>query len=150
VSHIHIRPALTSEKEALEALQLRASLNNPGDREAMLAHPEAIELPFVQLAASCVFVAECDGDCAGFAVVLPRPDGQSELDGLFVDPPFWRRGIGRSLVEYSAAFARRKGASVLHVIGNPHAEDFYRACGFHFLQTVETPFGVGLRFSLAL
>ena len=134
----------------LEALQWRASLNNPGDREALLAHPEAVELPLKQLAVGCVFIAEWEEQCAGFSVVLSRPDGQSELDGLFVEPALWRCGIGRSLVEHSAAVARQRGSSALLVIGNPHAESFYRACGFQYLNDVETLFGTGLRFRLAL
>lgn len=36
-----IRLALPSEQRALEALQARASLNNPGDREALLDSPPA-------------------------------------------------------------------------------------------------------------
>lgn len=40
---IQIRLALPSEQRALEALQMRASLSNPGDRDALLANPDAIE-----------------------------------------------------------------------------------------------------------
>jgi hypothetical protein len=39
---IVIRTALIGEKQQLEALQWRASLNNPGDRAALLANPDAI------------------------------------------------------------------------------------------------------------
>jgi hypothetical protein len=37
-----IRPAVVSEQKLLEALQLRASLMNAGDREAILAHPGSL------------------------------------------------------------------------------------------------------------
>ena len=40
-----VRRAIASEREALEALQRRASLENRGDRDALLANPDAIELP---------------------------------------------------------------------------------------------------------
>ena len=40
-----IRPALIGERAALEALQWRASLANPGDRDHLLANPDAIVLP---------------------------------------------------------------------------------------------------------
>jgi N-acetylglutamate synthase-like GNAT family acetyltransferase len=139
-----IRPALLSERKALEALQWRASLNNAGDREALLAHPDAIHLPLEQIAAGGVFVAERDGVMAGFSALLPRADGQTELDGLFVEPGMWRGGIGRSLVEHSASVARLRGSSALHVVGNPHAEAFYTACGFQMMGTIEMAFGPGL------
>lgn len=141
-----IRPAVMSERQALESLQRRASLNNPGDRDALLANPDAIELPPSQIAAGHVFVAERDGAIVGFAAVLRREDSDADLDGLFVEPDVWSQGIGRALVEYCVTFARSEGAAVLHVVGNPHAEGFYRACGFESLGTVETRFGAGLSF----
>jgi GNAT superfamily N-acetyltransferase len=76
-------------------LQLRASITNAGDRDALLAHPDPIELSLAQIAASGVFVAEWSGKIVGFAAVKPRPDGDSELDALFVDPNMRRYGIGR-------------------------------------------------------
>ncbi len=123
-----VRPAVDAEREQLEALQRRASLNNPGDRQALLAHPDAIELPLEQIRAGGVYVAEVAGSILGFAAILPREDGDSELDALFVEPDVWRRGIGRELVERCAAAARAAGAESLHVVGNPHAEGFYFYC----------------------
>lgn len=145
-----IRQARVSEREILEALQRRASLNNPGDREALLAHPDAIELPSEQLAAACVFVAERDGALVGFAAVVPREDGGAELDALFVEPREWNRGIGRSLVDHCTAVSRARGASFLHVIGNPHAKGFYIACGFELIGTADTRFGPGLSLRRSL
>ena len=138
-----IRLARVDEQTALESLQRRASLNNPGDREALLANPDAIAVPIEQLAAGCVFVAERAGVVAGFAAVLPRPDGGAELDALFVEPYLWKQGIGRRLVEHVADVARGRSATFLHVIGNPHAERFYLSCGFHMTGTVDTQFGPG-------
>ena len=139
-----IRRARPGEQRTLESLQWRASLNNPGDREALLANPDAIALPIEQITNGCVYVAECQGAIAGFAAVVARPDGGAELDALFVQPHLWRRGIGRRLVDHVSAVARVSAAGFLHVIGNPHAEDFYVSCGFRVTGTVDTRFGVGL------
>src|SRR5215471_8204955 len=100
-----IRPAVTSEQRELEELQLRASLTNAGDRDALLAHPEAIELPLAQIVAGRVFVAEWNGTIVGFAAVEARRDGESELDALFVEPSMRRRGIARLLVEHCVGVA---------------------------------------------
>lgn len=139
-----VRTARVDELESLEALQLRASLANPGDREAILAHPDAIAVPLTQLVAEQVFVAERDGSLLGFSAVLDRDDGQTELDGLFVEPTEWRTGAGRLLVERAAEYARAHSSQWLHVIGNPHAEGFYEACGFVTYGSYETEFGPGL------
>jgi GNAT superfamily N-acetyltransferase len=141
---VSIRPARPDDQTMLESLQWRASLNNPGDREALLANPDAIALPLEQIEAGGVFVAECDGCVAGFAAVLPRPDGGAELDALFVEPHLWKHGIGRRLVDHIADVARVRAASFLHVIGNPHAEGFYLSCGFSATGTADTRFGAGL------
>jgi GNAT superfamily N-acetyltransferase len=143
-SGIIIRTATVAEQKGLEALQLRASLTNDGDREALLANPDAIKIPLEQLAAGRVFVSEMNGAIAGFFAIEPRVDGETELDALFVEPNTRRRGIGRLLVEYCAEVARKQGSRVLHVTGNPHAEDFYLACGFKQIGTIQTRFGVGL------
>jgi N-acetylglutamate synthase-like GNAT family acetyltransferase len=150
MENILIRPAANSEQKQLEALQLRASLNNAGDRDALLAHPDAIQLPLAQIAAGGVFVAESNGAIVGFATIEPRPDGQSELDALFVDPDMQRHGIGRSLVARCAEIAKSRSCTSLYVIGNPHAEKFYRVCGFEQIATTETRFGPGLVMRLPL
>jgi GNAT superfamily N-acetyltransferase len=142
--HVSIRAARPDDHTMLESLQWRASLSNAGDRDALLANPDAIALPIEQIAAGCVFVAERDGVVAGFAAVVPRPDGGAELDALFVEPRLWKHGIGRRLVDQIADVARMRAASFLHVIGNPHAEGFYVACGFRVTGTIDTRFGAGL------
>ncbi len=145
-----IRTAIPAEREALEALQRRASLANEGDREALERHPDAIDLPAQQIAAGGVFVAEDGGSLVGFSAILPREDGDTELDALFVEPGIQRRGVGRLLVEHCAKAARVAGSSALHVVGNPHAKQFYLACGFDIVGTFQTRFGPGLLLRKAL
>ncbi len=147
---MNIRTAIPAEREALEALQRRASLANEGDREALERHPDAIDLPVQQIAAGGVFVAEDSGTLVGFSAILPREDGDTELDALFVEPGIQRRGVGRLLVEHCAKAARLAGSSALHVVGNPHAKQFYLACGFDIVGTFQTRFGPGLLLRKAL
>jgi GNAT superfamily N-acetyltransferase len=141
---VTIRPALLAERTALEALQWRASLVWEEYREALLAHPDAIELPDAQIHYGRTVVAMLKDKIAGFAVVLPREDGDAELDGLFVEPDLWRHGIGRRLVREAEIMALRGGAQYLYVIGNPRAERFYLACSFVQTGAQETRFGPGL------
>ena len=145
-----IRHAEPVEREVLEGLQRRASLANAGDREALLANPEAIHLPLEQLEARQVFVAQRGASIAGFAAVLPRAHGDVELDGLFVDPDLWKTGVGKALVSHCVSYAREHGARALHVVANPHAERFYNACGFAFAGTAETQFGPALLMKRAV
>ena len=143
-AQITIRLAVASERESLEALQWRASLNNPGDRAALLANPDAIELPRGQIERGGVFVAEVAGSLKGWAAILPRNDGDVELDALFVEPEVWGSRIGSALVERCVVEARASGATSIRVVGNPHAAGFYRKCGFEILGEMQTRFGTGL------
>lgn len=150
VGRVKIRTAVVAERRQLEALQWRASLGNEGDRDALLRHPDAIDLPAGQIAAGGVFVLEENGGIVGFSAILPREDGDTELDALFVEPNDQRRGFGRRLIEHSADAARAAGSKGLHVIGNEHAKAFYLSCGFEILGPFETRFGAGLLMRKAL
>ena len=142
---LSVRTARAREKDLLEELQRRASLMWEEYREALLAHPDAIELPVDQLNANRVFVAERDGKIVGFGAIVLRDDGDSELDALFVEPEVWMGGIGRRLVVEAERRAVNEGSRQLLVTGNPRAEGFYLACGFVQVGEQSTQFGVGLR-----
>ncbi len=149
-SRIALRTARPDERLALEELQRRASLEWDDYREALLAHPEAIELPLAQIEAGQVTVAEANGRVLGFSVVLPREDGDAELDGLFVEPKGWGQGVGRGLVEHGAKQARGAGAKALHVIASPRAEGFYARCGFQRTGETPTRFGPAILMRMPL
>jgi GNAT superfamily N-acetyltransferase len=146
---ISIRPANVAEQKTLEALQWRASLMWEEYRDALIAHPDAIELPIDQIRDGRAVVAEISNKIVGFAVVLPRTDGEADLDGLFVEPNSWRSGIGRRLVNAAETLAAAGGAGFLYVVGNPRAAGFYNTCGFALVGEERTRFGVGLRMRKA-
>ena len=143
---MRLRLARIEELGELEELQRRASLALDEYREALLAHPDAIALPAEQIERGEVVVAELGGRVAGFAVVLDQ-NGMAELDGLFVEPELWRRGIGSALVEDAVHNARSRGVSLMTVVANPGAREFYERCGFTVEATAETRFGPALRMS---
>lgn len=116
----------------------------------MLAHPDAIDLPAQQIADGYVYVAEKNGELAGFSAIVPRDDGDFDLDGMFVEPILWKQGIGRRLVDTAALRAAAEGATALHVIGNPRARGFYLSCAFELVGESQTRFGIGLTMRRAL
>ena len=90
-------------------------------------------------------MAEGVDGVAGFAVIVIDQD-KAELDGLFVEPELWRRGVGTALVEIAAHKAREAGLS-LTVVAAPAARGFYERCGFSVEGDAETRFGPALRMS---
>ena len=81
----------------------------------------------------------------GFAAVLPRTDGNAELDALFVEPTLWKRGVGRLLVDHCGDLARQRASRILHVVGDPHGEGSMSPCGFQTAGAIETRFGRAFR-----
>ena len=142
ISGLSIRFAKIEERDALEALQWRASLVWEEYRDALLAHPDAIELPAEQIVEGRTIVAELEARIVGFTVVLPREDGGAELDGLFVEPSVWRMGIGTRLIADAEILAAAGGAKFLHVVANPLAEGFYHSRGFVPTGEESTRFGI--------
>jgi GNAT superfamily N-acetyltransferase len=79
-----------------------------------------------------------DGQVGGFiTLVEARPDdggtGVGELEGIYLHPSLFDRGLGRRLMELALERLRVAGhtEAVLWVIdGNQHAERFYRAAGW--------------------
>lgn len=126
-------------------MQHRSSRALPEYRDQLDANPEAVHLPLEQIERGQVVVAEGVDGVAGFAVILIDEDS-AELDGLFVEPELWRRGVGRMLVELAAHEARLAGLS-LTVVAAPAARDFYEKCGFSVEGDAETRFGPALRMS---
>ena len=143
---MRIRLAQASERELLEDLQRRASLALGTHNTELEANPDAIHLPAKQIALGEVLVAELDGEIAGFAVVLDQ-DGRAELDGLFVEPSNWRQGIGTALVDAAVHLARDRGLSLMTVVANPAAREFYERCGFSVEGEAQTRFGPALSMS---
>lgn len=144
-----IRPAVPSDLPAVSAVFRRASLSNAGDRAALLAHPEHLVFRPEGLNDGRTHVAEQDGSVVGFATWIDA-DGVAELDDLFVDPDWRRRGIAAALVKCIAEVMRARGVERLEVIANPHAIGFYTAVGFTTCGVASTEFGEAPRMMLTI
>lgn len=141
-----LRAGQVGERQALEDLQRRALLACAEIRPLLLAHPDMIALPRAHLAGGHVRVAEADGVVLGFGVLLPRQTGL-ELEGLFVAPACWRRGVGRALV--AAALAELASGGRLEAVARRDVEGFYEKLGFVRQGVVTTAFGPARRMVLS-
>jgi GNAT superfamily N-acetyltransferase len=144
-----IRLGTPADLAAASSVYRRASLSNAGDRDNLLAHPEYLILGPEGLAGGRTHVAEQDGSVVGFAT-WAETASSIELEDLFVDPGYRRRGIATALVGRIAEVVRARGAKCLEVTANPHALGFYRAVGFADCGVAETDFGAAPRMILVL
>jgi GNAT superfamily N-acetyltransferase len=145
-----LRDATSNDLPRLQEVFRRSSLSNEGDRAALLDHPEALIFPPASLSNGRVRVAIMQGDLiVGFATTVAKV-GFLELDDLFTDPDWKRRGVATTLVDDVVAFATTIGIARISVIANPHAAPFYQHAGFVAEGTVSTDFGEALRMHLTV
>ena len=149
MSALTIRDAGPGDMTALRDVFRRSSLSNDNDRGKLLAHPDFLELSERGVNDGRTRVADADGRVIGFATWLGTGD-VTEIEDLFVDPDWMRRGVGRALVQDLISLAHRRGVRRVEVTGNPHASDFYERVGFTHDHEVETLLGPGLRMHLDL
>ena len=132
MSALEIRLARADDREKLIELQRRASLAGNDDkvRHLLRERPELIDLAAEMIAGNQVFVAHRGGHLVGFATIVTHEGDDAELEGLFVEPAEWRKGVGTLLVRAILREATAWGANRLHVTANAEAVPFYRAQGF--------------------
>lgn len=146
-----IRTALPADLGDLQRVYRAASLSNPGDAPHLLAHPEHLVFTGDAIAAGRTRLAQPGPGSVtvvGFATAVPSSDDELELDDLFVDPAYQRRGVARALIADVVASARAAGYRRLAVTANPHASAFYAAVGFVGVDAVATALGEGRRMHL--
>jgi len=149
MSTFSVRDAVAGDEPALARIFRAASLSNAGDRDALLAHPEALTLPHDVLACGRTRVAtSADGTVVGFARTRPTDRGVLELEDLFVDPDAMGRGVARQLILRIVIEAASEDVVRIDVTANCHARDFYRAVGFVTGAPVDTEFGPAQRMHL--
>jgi ribosomal protein S18 acetylase RimI-like enzyme len=140
VVSISIRDAEITDLEDLRGVFQRASLSNENDRGPLLEHPEWLVLSDSGVRERRMRVAVGDGGAVvGFATYLIS-NGVAELEDLFVDPPWTRRGIGEALVMDISARLKELHFEKLEVTANPHAMAFYKHLGFVEARIVDSRF----------
>jgi GNAT superfamily N-acetyltransferase len=144
-----IRLGTPDDLDAVRDVYRRASLSNPTDHDRLLAHPEYLVLGPEGLAEGRTWVAVEDGEVVGFASWM-RVAAAVELEDLFVEPRWMRRGVATALLTRIADHLRSEGVARLEVTANPDAMAFYRAMGFTDVGLARTELGPAPRLALTL
>jgi GNAT superfamily N-acetyltransferase len=147
VTEFRIRPGLPADLPVLRGIYRRASLSNAGTEAALLAHPEVLVLTDDGIREGRTRVVTAAHHVVGFATTL-RAGTVLELEDLFVNPDWMRRGVGHRLVRDVVAVAEREHVRRVEVTANPHALAFYENAGFVHDREVGTRFGAGVRMHL--
>ena len=143
MTNVHIRLAHPDDRLNLIELQRRASLASETGavRQMLIDDPGIIDLDEEMLANNEVFVAEAGDRIVGFATIIAHEGNDAELEGLFVEPADWRKGIATQLVHAIVREAAAWGATRLHVMANQNVLGFYEATGFTKIGERKTELG---------
>ncbi len=143
-----IRPYRTGDLQAVVTCFHR-SVREIGERyytteQVEVWAPDAPDLSAwaSRLGGGGVFVAEREGDVAGFV----RVEETGFVDLLYVHPNHERRGLGRELLEAALTWAEAHGVCRLESEVSMAARPLFEAMGFHVVkeQSVERK-GIRLR-----
>jgi ribosomal protein S18 acetylase RimI-like enzyme len=123
---IRLRPGAPADVDALGQLENRVFSYDRLSRRGFRR--------FLASATASLIVAECDGGCAGYALVLFRAESRiARLYSIAVEPAVSGRGIGSLLLSAAENAARERGATVLRLEvheRNAPAISRYRRSGY--------------------
>jgi GNAT superfamily N-acetyltransferase len=106
------------------------------DRRRVEEWAESGDLEPESLGKRLVYVAEADGELAGWASLIPRGE-VGWLEDLWIEPAWIGRGVGRMLFEHVKERARSLGATWLEWEAEPNARGFYERMGGSFVRDSE-------------
>lgn len=106
---------------------------------AVLNHPEE----HILAPGGAIFIAEIDGRIVGTCALIREEEGVYELAKMAVAEELRGSGIGRKILNYAIAEARRLGAHKLTLGSSsklPNAIHLYENVGFRHVTAHETPY----------
>ncbi|MEM7293848.1 MAG: GNAT family N-acetyltransferase [Pseudomonadota bacterium] len=128
---LFIRDAQPADADTISELAFRSKgyWQYPADamelwRDELCLDPADINNPTHRVA-----IAIIDDEIVGYSHLVEIEPGVGELDGLFVDPTFIGKGVGKALLQDVLESARVRTLDVLHVESDPNAEQFYARAG---------------------
>jgi GNAT superfamily N-acetyltransferase len=126
-----VRVAKPEEQRELTRLCVRATMQSGYDEAFIDRAIPGLTITVPLITAGCVRVTEDkSGAVVGVvAVTTTMLQGIALLHGIYVDPPFWKRGVGRVLFDAAVSRAKELKAGALMIYAAPSAEGFYKRMG---------------------
>ena len=126
-----VRQAKPEEQRELTRLSVRATMYAGHDEAFVDRSIAALMITLPMISGNWVQVAEdSSSKIVGVVWVTPTAlQGIALLQGLYVEPALWKRGIGRVLFGAAVSRANEFKAGAIMINAEPSAEGFYRRMG---------------------
>jgi N-acetylglutamate synthase-like GNAT family acetyltransferase len=134
----NIRQAEQYEKDTLSEIALRSKAYWGYSDSFMQACKDELTVTDEKISSSDYqyFVVCEKAQIQGFAGLQRISDQICELDGLFIDPEYIGKGIGRVLFEHVLNVLKQQNFKMLHIHSDPNASVFYQKMGATFIRQV--------------
>ncbi len=155
----HIRPAVTSDTGAIDALLARTypKLLKADYPPSVLvtALPKMIKAQPALIASGSFYVAEEEDGAllgaGGWTMAIPggggrTQEGRANVRHVVTSDRALKRGVGRAIMEHSFDKARAAGANWMHCMATRTAVPFYERLGFVLMGEIVVSFGPGVEF----
>jgi GNAT superfamily N-acetyltransferase len=131
VEGFSVRNAKPEEQRDLTRLCVRATMQAGHDEAFIDRVMPGLTITLPLISGGCVQVAQdTSGEIVGVvAVTTTMLQGIALLNGIYVDPTRWKRGVGRLLFRAAVTRAKELKAGALMIYAEPLAEGFYKQMG---------------------
>ena len=109
-----IRKAMVSDAEALAECMHASYMTYASRLDGKTLPPMRVDYK-EEIRTSPVWIAESDGILVGGLVLMPEKDYMT-IANVAVHPQFQGKGLGRGLMEFGEAEAKKQGYSELHLV----------------------------------
>ena len=131
-----IREAHQDEWQQLSALAKRSKAYWGYDSDFLIQCDSALSVTATQLQSHLHWFWVCviEDKIIGFVGLSKIDQNRVELDHLFIEPTHMKQGIGSVLFHHAVSKAKKLGFYEMHILSDPFAANFYKACGARFIE----------------
>jgi len=135
-----IRLTKENELEYISLLALRSKTHWGYSKEFMEACKNELTYTkeMIESEEYLFYLKESKNAIAGFYVLKKLNSNEAELEALFLDPLFIRKGFGKELFNHAKLKALDFGVNTLVIQSDPYAQDFYERAGAKLISKKES------------
>ena len=135
-----IRLVKTDEVDSISQLALVSKAHWGYSKEFMEACKDELSYTkeMIENEEYVFYLKESNNTILGFYVLKKLNSDEVELEALFLEPMFIKKGFGQELLNHAKETAINFGIKSMHIQADPYAQDFYEKAGAKLISKKES------------